>query len=111
MDPQELSIIVDRLKYDLEKLEQHNTAAHEKIYRRVEILEQQSPVTDHQFSQIMSAIQEIKADLKAFKTEMESRISAIEKAPAKKWDHLQQTIVACVVSGVIGFFISKLLGG
>lgn len=111
MEPQELSIIVDRLRHDFEKLEQRNTAAHEKIYGRLEPLEQQAPVTDHQFNQIMEAIQEIKADLKVFKSEMESRISAIERAPAKKWDHLQQTFIACIISGIIGFITSKLMGG
>lgn len=111
MEPQELGVIVDRLKHDLEKMEQQNAAAHKEMYARLGKLEQQAPVTDHQFTQIMTAIQEIKSDLKSFKTEIETRISAIEKAPAKKWDHLQQTIMACLVSGIVGFIISKLFGG
>lgn len=111
MEPQELAIIVDRLKHDLEKMEQHNAAAHEKMYARLGKLEQQAPVTDHHFNQIMEAIKEIKSDLKSFQTEIESRISAIEKAPAKKWDHLQQTLVACLASGIVGYIISKLFGG
>lgn len=111
MEPQELSVLVERLKHDVEKLEQHNTAAHTKIYDRLGVLERQAPVTDHQFNQIMTAIQEIKSDLKAFKLEIETRMSAIEKAPAKKWDSLTGTIIACITTGIVTFIVSKLLGG
>lgn len=111
MEPQGIGILVERLKHDLEKQEQHNKAAHKEIYERLGKLERQAPVTDHQFLQIMEAIQEIKSDLKAFKVEIETRMSVLEKAPAKRWEHLQQTILACIATGIVGFFVAKLLGG
>lgn len=111
MDMQEISGIIEQMRRDFEKHEDYNKSAHKDIYERLGKLESQSPVTELQFNQIMEAIKEIKEDLKAFKSDMKSEVDSIKSAPAKRWESLTATIIACLVTGIVSFVISKLIGG
>lgn len=108
MEQSELTIIIDQVKHDLEKMEQYNKSAHKDIYERLGKLENQAPVTEMQFKQIMDALQDMKADLKTFKAEIKVEIDAIKSAPGKRWESLTATIIACITTGIAAFILSKI---
>lgn len=113
-----MGIVVQRIKYDLEKLEEQHRAAQKELDSRLVKLETLAPLTTHQFDEIMVMMKDIKKDLKDFKNELDSKINGVssrtdvlEKGPVKKWDHLIQVLIASVITGAVGFCIAKFLGG
>ncbi len=40
---------------------------------------------------------------------IETRLDSVEKAPAKKWEKVKETVLTSILTGVIGVFIGAIL--
>jgi predicted RNase H-like nuclease (RuvC/YqgF family) len=63
-------------------------------------------------------IDSIETDLKDLKnrpipdiTELEGDVKELKEKPGKRWDTLVTVIITVIASGIVGYFIGKVLGG
>lgn len=91
---------IERLRIELNKLDEHNISAHKEMYERLGKLENQSPKTEFQLTQILKMLEK-----------METDINSLKDKPARRWESLVAVIISCIATGAITFLITKLLGG
>lgn len=73
----------------------------EKLERRVKNLEDSTKVLEKLAYSVETMCRELKTQGK--------RIEHLEQQPADRWNKLVDTAIACVVTGVIGYFIGTVL--
>lgn len=92
-------------------------AVHEEFARRID---EENSRQNHRLSNLetgQAQISELVASVKVLAVNMETmseelkkqgaRLADIESKPAKRWD----TVVACIMTGIIGFLLNMLLSG
>lgn len=83
---------VEALERAVEAEKEARSRAHEKIYDRLGKLERGMATVTTQYSSICDRLASISADL-----------NAIKDRPGKRWD----TIIAAVITGVVGFLLAR----
>lgn len=83
---------VEALERAVEAEKEARSRAHEKIYDRLGELERGMATVTTQYSSICDRLASISADL-----------NAIKDRPAKRWE----TIIAAVITGVVGFLLAR----
>ena len=96
-----------RLRDDFDKFKEDNKKSHERIYGRVEELERQAPTTELQFRTIMDTLKDIKNDYRAIKKDIDD----LKGKPGLRWESLTQTLMLCLGTGILTFFLTRFLGG
>lgn len=83
---------VEALERAVEAEKEARSRAHEKIYDRLGELERGMATVTTQYSSICDRLASISADL-----------NAIKDRPGKRWE----TIIAAVITGVVGFLLAR----
>lgn len=83
---------VEALERALETEKESRSRAHEKIFDRLGELERGMATVSTQYSNISDRLATISADL-----------NAIKERPAKRWE----TVIAAIITGVVGFLLAR----
>lgn len=88
-----------RVRERLTEVEASCKSAHKRIDKQEAIIEN--------IRNIVEEIKFMREDLNA----VAAKVNDLESKPAKRWDILITALISSGASGVIGFFLSKLIGG
>lgn len=91
----------------LRELEEHKTRSHEthtQIFERLNKLETSSAELKTQYNAIMDKLNDLSLRI----TDMISRVTNIERKPAKRWEGTVDKIITVIVGGLIGALLVKL---
>lgn len=83
---------VEALERALEAEKESRSRAHEKIFDRLGELERGMATVSTQYSNIADRLATISADL-----------NAIKERPSKRWE----TVIAAIITGVVGFLLAR----
>ena len=83
---------VEALERALETEKESRSRAHEKIFDRLGDLERGMATVSTQYSNISDRLATISADL-----------NAIKERPGKRWE----TVIAAIITGVVGFLLAR----
>ena len=83
---------VEALERALETEKESRSRAHEKIFDRLGELERGMATVSTQYSNISDRLATISADL-----------NAIKERPGKRWE----TVIAAIITGVVGFLLAR----
>ena len=83
---------VEALERALETEKESRSRAHEKIFDRLGELERGMATVSTQYSNISDRLATISADL-----------NAIKERPSKRWE----TVIAAIITGVVGFLLAR----
>lgn len=89
----------------LEKTNEQHSATHREIFKRMGDVEQDNAVTEVHYKNIMDNIATIKTSI----TALETRSSALEQKPAKRWDGMVDKLIWGVIGVLAGAAGSALL--
>jgi hypothetical protein len=63
-----------------------------------------------QINELVSSVKVLAVNMETMSNELQkqgAKLSEIESRPAKRWE----TVVACIITGIIGFLLNMLLNG
>lgn len=92
----ELEKDLDELKADVGELRRQNSGTHERIFDRLNELENQEGIQREQYKHIMEKLTQLAIDM-----------AEIKSRPAKRWENVVEQIVGIVVAAVVGFMLAK----
>ncbi len=74
----------------LKEESKENQSAHREIYAKIEKISQENAVANERYQQILTSMNELKADVKELK-----------ERPGKKWDFLMSIVLQWAVLGIL----------
>ena len=83
---------VEALERAMERDHEERSRAHEKIYARLGELERGMTAVTTQYSQIISQLATMSAD-----------INALKDTPRRRWD----IVIAAILTGVVGYLLAR----
>lgn len=84
----------------LEKDSERNQITHKEYFSRFEESNINGARSDEKYINLLAMMSEVK-----------KTVDELVAKPAKRWDGLTQTLIACAGTGILTFLITKLLGG
>lgn len=92
----ELEKDLDELKADVGELRRQNSGTHERLFDRLNELENQEGIQREQYKHIMEKLTQLAIDM-----------AEIKAKPGKRWEGIVEQIIGIVVAAVVGFMLAK----
>lgn len=73
-------------------------------------LTMQSKYFGEKLDELKTALEKISTENQRQHDDLTQRISKIEQAPAGKWENIKTVAITVILTGIITFFLAKLLG-
>ena len=73
-------------------------------------LTMQSKYFGEKLDELKTALEKISTENQRQHDDLTQRISKIEQVPAGKWENIKTVVITVILTGIITFFMSKLLG-
>lgn len=73
-------------------------------------LTMQSKYFGDKLDELKTALEKISTENQRQHDDLTQRISKIEQAPAGKWENIKTVVITVILTGIITFFLAKLLG-
>lgn len=93
----ELEKDLDELRDDLGELRRQNSGTHERLFDRLNALENQEGIQREQYKHIMEKLTQLATDM-----------AEIKARPAKRWEGIVEQVIGIVVAAVVGFMLARL---
>lgn len=90
------------LREQLARLEQKYSESRQRIYERIEALENEHARTDERYQNISRDLGELKDQQK----EILERIEKISQKPGQRWETAVAAALSALISGVVAYFVS-----
>lgn len=97
---------VERLREEVNSLQNKYSDSRQKIYSRLEALENERGRTDEQYKNIISDIAELKGQYK----EILARLDELRQQPAKRWDSMVASGISAIIGALVGYMSTRLGG-
>lgn len=113
---------------DLNELRASNSKSHERFFERLEEIERNDSVREVQYSNLLEKLGDLSGDLSELKTDSKAIVSQLsplthkmeemeelskdveemKSRPAKRWEHIVETIIGLVVAAVVGYMLAAV---
>lgn len=90
------------VREQLARLEQKYSDSRQRIYERIEALENNFGRNDERWANIKQDIDELKQQQK----ELLAKIDRLTEQPGKRWEMAVATALSALISGIIAYFVS-----
>lgn len=97
---------LERLRGEVNSLQNKYSDSRQKIYSRLEALENERGRTDEQYKNIIADIAELKGQYK----EILARLDELRQQPAKRWDSVVSNGISGLVGAGVAYFVARLGG-
>lgn len=85
--------IIEELKRDADR----NSDQHREFYNKFNEQSTAIKISEERYTNLLSCLNEIKV-----------AVNELKEKPAKRWDSVVMTIISCLVTGVIAFFLARI---
>lgn len=85
------------LKQDVGELRRQNASTHERVFDRLNALENLEGIQQEQYKQIMEKLAKLAEDMEEIKAK-----------PAKRWEGVTEQIIGIVVAAIVGFMLARI---
>lgn len=85
-----------------------------QAHKRIDTLNHELENTENKIENIYEltmSVREIATEMKAMREDMakiDNRVHAIEEKPTKRYDSIISTIIGCIVTGIVTYFLVKM---
>lgn len=113
---------------DLNELRASNSKSHERFFERLEEIERNDSVREVQYGNLLEKLGDLSGDLSELKTDSKAIVSQLsplthkmeemeelskdveemKSRPAKRWEHIVETIIGLVVAAVVGYMLAAV---
>lgn len=92
--------IIEELKRDADR----NSDQHREFYNKFNEQDKAIAISDERYTNLLQSMNRLENSI----NNISICLTDLKDKPAKRWDNVVTTIISCIVTGVIAFFLARI---